>query len=154
MTEQGHVAMNFVADNDDVVFVTDMCQPSQRFSIPADACRIVRIAEDEQTAFLIHYTCQLLEVHGIASVRQLLERVHHNLFSVTFGCQSEGMINRRLYNHLLVLLEEYVDGHSYSFYDTRYEGKPLATYLPVMMLLDPLDDGYPQFVRHHRIAVK
>ena len=62
------------------------------------------------------------------------------------------MIDGRLDNHLLVLLHKDVDGHADALHDARDIGEPFALHLPLVMVVNPLDDAGPQLIGHHCIA--
>ena len=151
MPEDGHVAMNLVADDEDVVAVAEVGQPDQRLTAPADARRVVGIAEDEHAALVIGHLLEVVEVHLIRAV-VLAQRVVNHLAAVALGYEAEGMIHRRLDDDLLVGAGEDIDDQADTFDDAGDERQPLALDAPLMVHVNPVDDARPQLLRHHGVA--
>ena len=61
VAEDSHVAMYLVAYDDDATLVADVCKALQCLPVPADACGVVGIRENEHAAFLVGYLFQLVE---------------------------------------------------------------------------------------------
>ena len=93
----------------------------ERFPRPGDACRIVRIGKDQHPAPLVTYRLKVLKVHFIASVRHFPQWVEYDFVAVFLRYESERMIYRRLDDHLVSLVEQSHDRHSYSLHNARNE---------------------------------
>ena len=101
VAEEGHVAVYLVAEDDNVAVVAEAGQPAQRVGGPAEACGVVRIAEDEQLAALVGHLGQLFEVHVVAAVGGWPQGVVHHLASVALGRDAEGVVDGRLDDDLV-----------------------------------------------------
>ena len=154
MSEEGHVAMNLVADDDDAALIAESGQALQRLTRPADAAGIVRIAQDEQAAMLVGHPCQVLEVHVVIAIGPLDKGVHHHLMPIALRHKAEWMIHRRLYDDLVTWRQQGAYSHSYSLDNAGNEAHPLFSHLPPVMLLHPADDGIPVILRQSGIAIE
>ena len=151
---EGHVAMNLVADDDDVVLVAEAGQPLQGLARPDNACRIVWVGENEHAALLVAHQLQVVEVHLVGELGPVhaFQGIHHYLTAVAFGCKPEGMIDGRLDDDLLVGFQEHINSHANAFHDAGDVGEPLFLHIPLVAVVNPLPDGCPQLRGHNRVA--
>ena len=66
VSEDGEVAMNLIGHHDEVVSLGKVSQTDECFSVPHNAARVVRVGEDEQTAFLVAHFFKMVEIHLVS----------------------------------------------------------------------------------------
>ena len=81
MSEYSHIAMNLVADDDNIPFAAEISKTDEGLTAPAHSCGVVGIAQNEQFTLIVGHTLQVVEVHLVCPV-VLLERIEHHLPSV------------------------------------------------------------------------
>ena len=62
------------------------------------------------------------------------------------------MIYWWLNDYFLIILDKYINGHTYALNNTWNIGEPLALYLPLVMIFNPLDNGSPEFIWYHGVT--
>ena len=110
--------MDLVRNHDDAPAVAEGGEPFETLAGPCDAGRIVRVRENEHPASVVAYGLEVLKVHFIP-VDGLTERIEHDLPAVSLRHEAERMIDWRLDDDLLVLLQKGVYGHSDALDDAR-----------------------------------
>ena len=151
---QGHVAVDFVGDDQYAAFVAEGGQPAQRLRVPDDAARVVRVGEQQQAASVVRHARQLVEVHRVAPAGVLAQRVEDDLPAVSLGNEPEGVVDGRLDDDLLVLPDEAVDDQSDALDDSRDVGDPFAAHLPSVVRADPVGDRGAVVGGFRRVAVE
>ena len=123
--------------------MADVGQAAECLGAPDDAGGVVRVAEQEHPALGIgvEKAVQAVEVHGVTTILEREEWVVDHLAVVALGREAEGMVDGRLDDDFLVGSEEDVDGHTDALDDAGDVGEPLRANVPVVMLVDPADDG-------------
>ena len=158
MTEERHITVYLIADDQHIVGSTDICHTSQCLGIPRQTCGIMGIGEDEQSvARVTRQRFQPLEIHSIARQPALIvmlfyERIHHDLASIVLRHEAEGMIDGGLDDDALVLADKRMDNHADTFHDTWNESQPVALHLPAVAVAQPTLNAAPQFFGHHGVA--
>ena len=154
MTEKSHVTMNLIADDQHLMAVADIGELYECIFAPHDTRWIVGIAENQHTAFgvLFQDVFQSLEIHVIVAVGTQDEGIEDHFAAIAFGSKAEGMIDRSLYDDLLVGFQKYIHSHSDAFHDAWNIRYPFAFHLPLVMIFYPLDDGRPVIGWFHCIA--
>ena len=142
-----HIAVNLVRNHQNAVSMTEMREFCQCLPVPNYTGRVMRIRQDEHLAFLVSDLLEILEIHGIRTVRILAERIHHHFPIVSLRSKTERMIYRRLDDNLLVRLRKHIDNHTDTLYDTRDVTKPLTFHFPSVMRFYPVDNRRPQVLR-------
>ena len=102
VAEDGHVAMDFVADDKEMMVVAEIGQSRQRLFRPADACRIVGVAKHEQTAFVVANLGEVVKIHLVMSRLRLLQWIPDHLALVGTRCEEEWMVDGGHDDNLLV----------------------------------------------------
>ena len=139
VSEDSHIAVYLVADNENVPLPAEVGESCEGVAVPAYACRVVRIAQYKHPALVVGYLLKIVEVHHVSTVA-LSKRVVYHLAPVAFRHEPERMIDRRLDDDLLILLCEDVHSQSYSLDDARDERHPFSPYFPLVMAAYPVDD--------------
>ena len=127
-------------------------QAAQAFRIPEYAGRVVGVRKYEQAALFVADCLEVFEIHRIAAVCVLYERVVHDFATVALGYETERMIDRRLDYNLLVRLQEGIDNHSYTLHYAGDVTEPFPLHLPSVMLQYPLLNHRPVVGRLYRVA--
>ena len=112
--------MDFVGDDNDVMTMTDGCQLFQLSLIPHDAGRIVRVREYQHLATVVDEPFQAFKIHPISAAGLFYQRIIDHFAFVSQWCQTEGMVNGRLYDHFVARFGEDVEHHADALYYTRY----------------------------------
>ena len=112
-----HIRMNLIADYQNVVGMAETSQFLQSFLVPNQTCRIMWIAQDEQLARCVTNAFQLFEIHCVRAVLLFNQRIEYHFVTVVFRYQAEGMVNRRLNDHLVPLLQETVHHQTDAFHN-------------------------------------
>ena len=148
---QGHVAVYLVADDNDAMLCTEMCEAAESLSVPADAGGIMWIAYDEQahsasrvSVELADKSLQAVDIHIIAAVLPLYEWILQQLSAVALSGEAEGVVDGRLYDDSVFLIAEDIDGEAYPPYYSRYECQPLAPQPPCVVVSDPVYYARPE----------
>ncbi len=130
------VAVNLVGDYGDAALGAEIREASECLRVPHYAPGIMWVGKYEETAGFVGYLREVVEVHLVAvGALDFLKRIEYHLTAVGQGHKAEGMVHRRLDNHLLSRFEERVDGHSDSLHHSRYERQPFWLCLPPVMRL-------------------
>ncbi len=117
--------MDFIGNDENMMLQAEVRQSGKCFAAPDDAARIVRIAEDQHSAFVIDNGCKLFEIHMIETIFAKLQRILDDLPAVAFGRDAEVVIDGRLDDDFFIRLGEYIDGETNAFDDARNEGEPV-----------------------------
>ena len=152
VSEDGKVGMDFIRDDKQVMLVAEVSQTLQSLLAPSDASRVVRVAEDEYLAFLIAHLLQVFEVHVIVAIITHLERIEDHLTSVAFRSQTERMIDRWLNDDFFIRIGEDIDYQAYTLDDTRDKLNPFSLHIPLMMVVNPVDDAWHEVLWLHGVA--
>ena len=146
-----HLRMDFIGDNQQVMFRTDFGQLLQRLFFPDDATRIVRIAYNQYFAPVVDDRLQMLEVHLVNAVDPFKRVVDHFAAHV-FRHNPERMIDWRLYDYFVSRLREALQHKPDSFDDTRNVTDPLLPDVPLVFVVYPVDDAVIIRFRGERVA--
>ncbi len=117
--------MNLVRDDENMMFQAEVRQSGKSFTAPDDTAWIVRITEDQHSAFVIDNGCKLFEIHVIETVFAKLQWILDDLPPIAFGRDAEVVIDGRLDDDFFIRLGEYIDGETNAFDDARNEGEPV-----------------------------
>ncbi len=102
--------MNLVAKHYHTVLLGERGHTAQRVGIPLYTYRVVGIAENHHARMLrSEQMLQMFEVHIIVDIGiHLTERILQHNASVAFGDDTERMVHRGLYHHLVARTGEEV----------------------------------------------
>ena len=151
VSEDGHVAVYLITDDEDISLFAEVGESDECIAVPAYSGGVVGVAENEDAAFVVGYSFQVIEVHLVCAV-VLTERVEHYLASVALRYESEGMVHRWLDDYFLIGLGEDVHYKAYALDDAGNERHPLTAYVPLMVVAYPVDDGCPELFRHDSVS--
>ena len=146
-----HIAMYFVADDDDTALMAKSGKTPKRGGVPYHSGRVVRVGEDKHTTLVVCHLCQVVKVHLIAFAR-LAKRIVYHLNAISLRDQAERMVDWRLDDDLLARSEKHVEGHTNTLYDARNKAEPFACGLPTMACGNPFHHRRPILLRLHGIA--
>ena len=122
VAEESQVSMNFIAENNDAMQMTDGIEPKERFGPPSNASRVVWITENEELA-TINDGEKVFEVHFVERVTlALLERVDYDLPSIALDSHAKRVIDGSLDDNLVSRDSKSVDGHADTLDDARDVG--------------------------------
>ena len=154
MAEERHIRVNLIADNEQMVLIAEVGKLLQGFLAPGNTARIMRIAENENLAFLIANLLEIFEVHLVISVFPHLQRIEDHLSAITLWGEAEWVINGRLDDDFFVRLGEDIHHESDAFNNTRNESYPLSLHIPLVVVANPVDDARQVIFRFHRVTEK
>ena len=154
MSEDCHIRMNLIADNQQMMLVAKISQASKRIHIPSDASRIVRIAEYKNLALLIANLLQVVKIHFIIAILTHSQRIEYHFTSITLWSQTKRMIHRGLDDNFLVFFRKDIDYQSYTFHNTWNKFNPFTFYIPLVVVMHPIYDTRQKVFRLHGITEK
>ena len=135
MSEQSHVRMNLIADNEQMMFVAEVGKSLQGFLAPGNTARIMRIAENQDLALLIIDFLQIFEIHLVISILLHLQRIEDHLSAVALRSEAEWVINGWLDDDFLIRTGEDIHHESDTFYNTWNEANPLSLHIPLVVVM-------------------
>ena len=154
VSKQSHVCMNLIADNEQMMFVAEVGKSLQGFLAPGNTARIMRIAENQDLALLIIDFLQIFEIHLVISILLHLQWIEDHLSAVTLWSEAEWVINGWLDDDFLIRTGEDIHHESDTFYNTWNEADPLSLYIPLVVVMHPVDDAGQIIFRLHGVAEK
>ena len=105
--EDGHVGMDFVGNDEDMVAGTDVGHTLQRGERPHHTARVVGIAEYQYLALRVDNRLEVVEVHLVVGAVHAL--------SQSLGHGHKGSIDGSLYDDFVAGVAEYVHGQADAF---------------------------------------
>ena len=135
------VGMDFVGQNQHVVFDTQLADAGQLFPREYPSGRVVGIGHQKDFG-LCEFAIEVFEVDLVMIPDQPNRIVEHGAV-VEAGLAGKGMVNRRLDHHAVAGLGEGSEGQHQTGHDSRYELQPGWIDFPAIPTIHPLDDRLP-----------
>ena len=133
----GHVGMNLVGYHDYPFALAYDGEARELFPAPDLAGRIVGIGKDEESPS--GELLQGLIIHMIPALTIFNQRHVDDFPPVGFGSDSERVVDRGHYIHLIAGSGEEIHHHTYTLDDARDIANPFRLYLPSVKTLLPFD---------------
>ena len=135
--------MYLIGYHDDAPLITEVSKSGKRLPVPEYTCGVVWIGEDEHLTPVIGHLRKIVEVHGIGAVGILMQGIEYHLPAVALRSETEGMVYRRLDNHLVTRLCEHIYHHAYALDDAGNVRQPLPLDIEAMMVVEPCHYSRP-----------